>query len=389
MAKELKNTLVISGEEYNINAKKAEEAKEASHAVETDHAVEADHANASDIATEAETANKLAKTLKITKVNLGNTVDVDFNGESDKTIKIVPADGGRFTGRITTATDKVSRDIIARDPETVLNSAHIKTYIVDELIRKSVKCSWNGSELVAEATDASNASIPSICIVTGDSTAANGFALYNNQNYINRNEEGRPPFLSAFIYVSTDDGNNGNIYFGTCDSDHVAGVQVSADKANYAVSSGTAEQLAQSSKFVVNLSDDFADKETEFNGTQDDVVLGIRGTLSPAHGGTGQTDLANVTVGKAAVLSGVDPLNNLREISAAEVYDKFANADGVARNMKELLDGVKGLPKINTYMSFNTGSNPVLYSVKTSVILSTNAPHETDGINGDIWIQYS
>lgn len=376
MAKDLKNTLFVGDEEYNINA------------------VNARH---------AESADSVKCALKFEKINLTAAKDAEcecehpivFDGSADKTITIVPACGGRFTGRITTPT--VSKGTIVKDPETILNSADIKTHIVDELIRKSVKCSWNGSELAAEAADASNASIPSICIVTGDNAAANGFASYNNQNYINRNEDGRPPFLSAFIYVSTDDGNNGNIYFGTCDSDTVNGVQVSADHANYAINTSNIvnadnpaqyydyEKLANIDKVVADNNETLTThiKNIE-NGTTvvpkaTDAVNAENATTLKASESTPSwtADNLNMLIVKALNIGNNSTIANIKNRTSIEARSAISDSDGnnIAKNYYKINRGTSIVGNINND-----------YDGARSITISNDTP--SGGQNGDIWIKY-
>jgi len=160
MAKELKNTIVIENstgteETFNINAVEAEL---------------------------AHTANKLTSKLTLTKVNLtGEESSIEFDGSSNQSLKVVPAGGGSFKGRITVPNigDTVT------DQKSVLNWYDIKNKVVDgaveELAKTSISYSWDGSNLSA-ATDIPQSAfnkIHSISIITGNENNLKKFSAYN------------------------------------------------------------------------------------------------------------------------------------------------------------------------------------------------------------------
>ena len=231
MSKELENTLLVDGEEYNINAKQAEKVK---------HGL----------------------TLKKNLLTTINENDV-FDGQEALTIDYVPATGGRFTGKV-----RLPANPDTINNEDVLNYGDLKDKVLVELINNSVLYSWNGTKLTGGG-ESQAGTIQSICIVVGSDSNVNALAEYIYKN--------KP--VSAYIYVDSD---TGNIYFGTCNSNKVTSVKVSSE---YAI---TATRLANARKFSVSLESDSA---VAFDGSGD-VALGVTGALPIAKGGTDATTAA-------------------------------------------------------------------------------------------------
>lgn len=242
MAKELEKTLLVDGEEYNINAKQAEKVEQA----------------------------------LVLKKNLLTTVSEDsFDGTTQKEIDFVPASGGSFTGniRVPNNTDSKVND------KAVLNYYDLKNTVLKELKNNSVLYTWDGKTLVGGGE---SDLIKTVSIITGDTGNVNSFAAKNATT----------KQFSAFIYV----GDTGGIYFGTSDSSSVVGVTVSAENAI------KANQLAEPRTFGVDLGSGVV--ATSFDGTND-VTLGVTGTLPVNRGGTGATTAAaaRTNLGLAAVAS--------------------------------------------------------------------------------------
>ena len=283
---ELQKTLKVDDIEYNINA------------VHSD--------------TASQVVNKLI--LKKTNLSTGEPSSreadwTEFDGSVEKVLNIVPSSGGGFSGNITVPPYK---DTI-RD-ESVLNSSDIKKFIVNELKSNSVLYTWNGTKLTGGGE---GSSIKSISIITGNDANKNSFATKNNENYLAyKNNDTTKSFVSAFIYISTDDGNLGNIYFGTCEANEVTGVQVNADNAN------TAGQLASTQHFSVSLE---SSAEVDFNGTCD-APLGVTGILPISKGGTGATTAEEARTNLGISLKNLDaaPSNH------THLYAGSATAGGAA-----------------------------------------------------------
>lgn len=204
MVKELARTIKInnSDEEYNVNA------------------------------VTAETAGKVDNSFTISKTNLDGSIAASklasFDGSTSCDVTVVPASGGRFTGRVNI--DSYTNSTM--DPYALLNSGDIKKYIVDELQSNSVLYSWDGTILLGGGH---GASIQSVSIITGADEHKDELARYI---YENKN-------VAAYIYISTDDENAGRIYFGTADSENVACVSVSAENALSAVDAENAKKVVK------------------------------------------------------------------------------------------------------------------------------------------------
>lgn len=186
---ELEKTLQVDGQTYNINA------------------VQAD---------------KVANKLFINKIKLGDkdktTADtsvIEFDGSSQKTLGIVPADGGRFSGRITVP--PVSDTTLRSDGETVLNYKDIVSKVVDRLLNTSAMATWNNDELTF--TDTETPAVHGICVVLGTEPDAANFAESNNENWNLATSENPPSsvpkWLPNFLYICED---TGNIYLGKAES---------------------------------------------------------------------------------------------------------------------------------------------------------------------------
>lgn len=193
MVKELARTIKINdSDEYNVNA------------------------------VTAETAEKVGNKFVIKKTNLdGSTSDTllaEYDGSAAEEVTIVPASGGRFTGRVNI--DDYTNSTL--DSKALLNSGDIKKYIVNELRSNSVLYTWNGTTLAGgDIGD----DIKSISIITGVDEHKDALAGYIYETKT----------VAAYIYISTDAENAGRIYFGTANSENIVGVSVSAENALRAV----------------------------------------------------------------------------------------------------------------------------------------------------------
>lgn len=322
--KELDKTLVIDNEIYNINA------------------------------VFADTAKKVQAPLNINKSQLnGETKEIaNFNGSVEKNITIVPADGGKFTGRITVPA--VTANTLNSDSSTVLNYADIKNHVVPKLINNSVAYSWDGTELNSTINNA----ICSISIIYGKEEHAEKFA----QDNFNKSE------LSSYLYICSD---TKNIYYGTVNS-------ASLDKLVTEVTkSETATKLITPRKITTNLSKNAV--EAKFDGTAD-IEPRVTGVLDPVNGGTGSTTLSNITVGTA---------NTLRDASDGR---KSATAIDVINNRTDIDNIISGATYVaKAYNADNTsklnGQSASYYQKK--ITINTRIPtNEDKGSNGDIWIAY-
>lgn len=325
---DLSTQLMFDGEEYNINAVNA---------------------------TRADEADKVTHVLTLKKYNFSDkafnnaSTFNSFDGHANTDVTIVPAEGGRFKGRITVPSFPSTW---ATDKETILNYKDIVDTVLPTFADKlyaglksyTVLSEWTGEALVKYDQDDDTKNVG---IIVGNNTDVNSFAKANHSD----------KYYTAFIYIADD---TGNIYFGTIDSEDVNGVSINAENAN------TADTLTTAQTFRVNL--DSGDSEVSFNGSEG-VNLNVNGVLPPEKGGTGAADLATVTVGAANTL--IDTKSG-----AAVTAENFIETRTKALSMQLVLDGIR------------TGTVNVENANKVSghkVYVSVDEP--TDATIGDIWIK--
>jgi hypothetical protein len=306
MAKELETTLLIENEEYNINAETANIAK------------------------------KVKNNLVIKKTNLDGSEAsgklANFNGENTETITLVPATGGMFTNRVNIA-DYPNQTM---DPKAILNSSDIKKWILNELENNSVLYSWNGIKLIGGGD---GASIQSICIIAGTDSNVNFLAEYVYEN---------KPF-AAYISV---DADSGNIYFGTCNSNKVTSVKVSAENAISAEEAGA-----------------LVDGNYSFTATDINAILeNINKIILKDENNKVVTDGDKIKVASAELAR---ITYNLKDINGtgAYTYDNIKNyLDGLNTKVKAL--GERILGKTSTIDS-NTYENGTYLHNGTGVVSAT------------------
>lgn len=243
MAKELEKSILVDGEEYNVNA------------------VQAD---------------KLTHKLVVNQVGFsGKTLDkplvtFDGSGEEDTSFEIVPTTGGKFKGhlRVPDAADtynNVSNYSDANEDfvdDAVLNYKDIKNSVLTRLINNSVLYKWNGSTL----NPVIDTSIAGVSLIAGIESQIQAFAK--------RNYEAVNKKLSAYLYICTD---SKNLYFGTAEDNVAMRLASITDSANV---------LSTPHTFSVNLADE---NMATFDGSSD-VSLGVNGTLPISKGGTNAVD---------------------------------------------------------------------------------------------------
>lgn len=196
-ALELAKTILVDGQDFNVNAKAAEHVE---------------------------------NPLTIYKSNLNKkaTELLKFDGSAPKSIDIVPANGGSFAGRITVP--PVSNSTLKADGETVLNYNDIVGKVVDKLLHTSAMATWSNNEL--SFADKELPAIHGICVVVGteidllgknateaDPVSVVGFARCNYDNKITATSENppvpAPKWVPNYLYICED---TGNIYLGGADS---------------------------------------------------------------------------------------------------------------------------------------------------------------------------
>lgn len=301
----------------------------------------------------ANTAKQVDNSLTINKKTLTGTTPVVFNGSSAKSVDIVPAGGGAFSGRITVEDLKPS----VTDKKSVLNWGEVETKVVEHAIKtltnSSASFTWNGSVLGSSNPSGVNG----LSAILGESSDIASFATRNASAPDSEK-------LATFIYICTDDHA---IYFGTSESatDYFL---LSSDKAREAV------KLSNARKITVNLAKDAT--EASFDGTKD-IKPKVTGVLDPVNGGTGSTSLANVTVGTSNNLT--DPNDARNTVTASDVIQ---NRDDITSLITG--DTTAGYADYADNADMLDGYEATYFQKK--ITISTSEP--SGGSEGDIWIVY-
>lgn len=413
---ELDKTLQVDGKTYNINA------------------VQAD---------------KVVNSLNIYKSNLNKkaTKLIEFDGSTAKSIDLVPASGGSFAGRITVP--PVSDTTLKSDGETVLNYNDIVGKVVDRLLNTSAMATWDNNKLTF--TDTETPAVHGICVVLGDEANVGDFA---NQNHTSK-------WIPNYLYICKD---TGNIFLGKAESTETNLLSgITKDKTitprNIEVAAGqwitnNAYGLDMANSDVINLNGlFFADYANQYNEginfirdynkdannsdikdpekvteiivdrvyardgklcfepnrkVNEDLLeapyevyhSGMDTTIPVANGGTGQSDLANVTVGKATRLeTPCDIQTNLASTTAAGFDGTTAINPGVTGTLpvanggtgQTSLDNVTvgQSKKIKVSYKKDTSTNATDKYINITIAPSasyTNGP--TGGSDGDIMILF-
>jgi hypothetical protein len=329
MAKELENILEINGEEYNISA------------------VQAD---------------KVANALRIKKHLLTTTNEETFDGSTpDQELDIVPAGGGRFTGKI-----RVPANENALTTEDVLNYGDLKNRVITELEKNTVLCEWNGEKLIIGGDEES---IKSICIITGRDSSVNELAHYVYAN--------KP--VSAYIYV---DSELGTIYFGTCDSETVTAVKVSAENAINAENAKNAENAINAENAVK-----IVDPEDDSNCFTYDQLEGFDTLLELLRKRI--IEEAKLNSNSAAKLSHILRDTNTSQEGAGDntiitfkKAERASTADSASLATKAVQDANGKTIHFNYYRTNAAGSSQV------SKLITISPELPSGGNDGDIWIKY-
>lgn len=170
MVKELDKVITVGDEDYNVNAV---------------------------------TADKVNKKLTINKIDLDGNIaadSVEFDGGFEKSISVVPVEGGRFAGPIRVE-DNTEAQI---NDKAVLNYHDIVETVFGEFKNHSALYAWDKDLQVV--SDRFKPIIPgnspnSISIVRGLETHLQNFA---EENWYKK-------YLAVYLYICTD---TGNIYYG-------------------------------------------------------------------------------------------------------------------------------------------------------------------------------
>lgn len=348
-ALDLDKTILVDGQPYNVNAV---------------------------------TADKVVNTLNINSSNSDESGQ--FDGSAPTTINVMSPSGGAFTGPITVPSH--TSEFIDTD---VLNFTDTVNVLLANIKNNAVVYNWENNNLDISLTD--NA-INSISIVSGGESDVDSFHTFNNlryQQYLEASASGATLeelkdafYLPVYLYIGTKDNL---VYCGIAGTEKANLLNI-----NTASVVAKANTLTTARTITVDLAIEAANGK-DFDGGADVTVgvtgklpiekvdinesnaeetrdrLGITpanigaaptshnhsasnitgGTLPVARGGTGETDLAKVTVG------------------AATRATQDGNGDTIRTNYYRSASNTTDVNKIT---------------------ISASAP--SGGNNGDIWIKY-
>lgn len=224
----------------------------------------------------AVTAQKVAKPLILSKKDINNNSTlVQYNGSIERTVNIVPAEGGRFNGPIRVPNQEPDKPIAN---EAVLNYSDLTTKILQNFLNNSTSYNYDGENFPPSSStgEEMNGVVNGISIIHGKEEDVETFANANYDAY----HENADIWISTFIYVCSDDPFN--IYFGDCA--HTDALRIAK----------SAERLDTAHSVLVDLT---SENPAEFDGTPDTdeetktLSPGVSGTLSIEHGGTGKNNL--------------------------------------------------------------------------------------------------
>jgi hypothetical protein len=331
--REMDKTIVIDNETYNINA------------------VHSDKATTADFASSVEKVNY--ELVINEKGHDGDTV-VSFDGSSKKSLDIVPASGGKFTGKITAPSILGSGEEI--DEEAVLNFKDIVGTVLERAFNTNVLATWEDSKLTFNTT---TGNINSSCLVKGleedlfDKTVEQesvlGFATINYNNSIANDKS--LPWIPTYLYLCTD---TGNIYLGTSTSPELIRLAVNSvnTKVAEAADSLTGVVDGEDVSYTVSTISDIINGATTVG-----VARNIRYEYVDPSTGNDET----VDIDGSAVYEIINKVNNLSVPRA----DTATNA-----------------LKFGNY-------SPDYYQKKITIANSADYPDgPTGGSNGDIMILY-
>ena len=366
--RELDKVLQVGDETYNINAVKADQ---------------------------------VSHKLKFSRSNLTggvSSLNKDYDGSEEVDLVIVPAEGGKFTGRITVPDD--TRATISGD--SVLNYNDIKNVFIEGVKNDAIVFSWDGSTTSVTINDKVN----SISIVQGPDSRADAFAAYNKTRYANGLGS-----LPTYLYIGTDEHK---VFYGTRNDDTAALLEI-----NSAGQVAKADQLSTNHTFKVDLG---SSATPSFDGTSD-VTIGVTGTLPMAKGGLGGNISSDSTLAKKTeyyVNSSIeevttditdDSLITVKRYSPSAtngylcqkkasifwtyIAAKIRSVFGFSSN--NILSVAKGGTGATALSSIEVGTATKAKKVnvalngttyQAAITISSSAPSSTNGTDGDIWIKY-
>ena len=352
MAKELEKTLLVEDEEYNINA------------------VQADKVSNKLIINKVATDSADSYIEEVLEYIANESFPLEFDGENEKNLYIVPASGGKFLGPVEAPSliCNIKEAEYDFEPTDVLNYSDITNVVVKALSNSSILYSWDptAEESPKFSPVLEDDQICGIGLVTGKedyikAESENSFAVANVNN----------KWLPGYLYICSD---SYNLYYGTFESTSAIRLAINAESAD------SAKKLADSKTFSVNLGEN---NSAAFDGTTD-VTLGVSGILPIEKGGTGATtvDGAKISLGLATVaFSG-----NYNDLTDTPNYAGASEAGGTAH--RAISDELGTPIRTNYYRSASNSTDVNTISIWPSSNYPNGLSSYTGGYNGDIIILY-
>lgn len=287
-----------------------------------------------------------------------------FNGSTMKLLELITAAGGKFKGPIRCQSQETEAEF---DDDLILNYSDLKNQVLKHLMNTSSLYSWDDRTLKPSIR---RSAVSGISIVLGLDTEKDEFAKANMKN------SALVGCLAAYLYWATD---TRLLYFGTADSDEVI-----------AIDAHTAKRLERSHYFRINLASTSA---ATFDGTQNRLIEpGVAGILPPMNGGTGKTNLEEVTVGhavKATAFTSPRQLYTNLECNNNTFFDGTDNTGIGVIGVLPAEHGGTGKSKLEDVVVGKANSIRVSTpdGARHATITTGSTAPQNPSI-GDIWIKY-
>ena len=373
--RELYNTAVIDGNTYNINA------------------VYSDKAGLAEVANRTERVNEK---LTIHEHIPGDVATVEFDGSSAVNLDLVPALGGDFKGSITVP---AAENVLAIDNNAVVNYGDIKDVVLTKFLNNSVLYAWDGANLEVTGRDGE---LQSISLITGNDDDVASFAQKNAVDkkfsaYIYIADNGNIYFGTSessttySVQVSAETANqltvarqfivdlasNNKIPFNGSD-DATLGVENVLSIAN----GGTNASNAKAAEYNINSSID-----TDTGEVDDESLFVARhvdaSTSNGAHFYKKASTLWSYIDSKIRATFGFKTINEVPNILPA------SNGGTGKSNLNEVTVGTANFATVAGNIRIGDGVSANAFPTGGKITISPEAPKDNDGRgNGEIWITY-
>ncbi len=314
----------------------------------------------------AKSAEKVENDLIIKIIDkFGQTAEqVSFNGSTMELLELITAAGGKFKGPIRCQSQEAEAEL---DDDLILNYSDLKNVVLKHLMNTSSLYSWDHRVLKPSIR---RSAVSGISIVLGLDTEKDEFARANMEN------SALAGCLAAYLYWATD---SRLLYFGTADSSEVI-----------AIDAHTAKRLERSHYFRINLASTSA---ATFDGSQNRLIEpGVAGILPPMNGGTGKTNLEEVTVGqavKALAFTSPRQLYTNLECNNNTFFDGTDNTGIGVLGVLPAEHGGTGKSKLEDVVVGKANSIRVSTPDGTRhATITTGSTAPQNPSIGDIWIKY-